>query len=160
MKKLMIVLMLAAVMLSGCEYTKDGDAGYTPQDEYVLPTSDSEEAGSVPYVIAKMIESGQVVRDYNELIADAVGAEEAYSIRTNGITVELYRFAEDSERLALIKDLNAYPILDPEGNVVTTYGCAINGNIVMMLPSDQNAKLEDITEINNKLIERFESIEW
>ena len=160
MKKLMIVLMLAAVMLSGCEYTKDGDAGYTPQDEYVLPTSDSDEAGSVPYVIAKMIEAGQVVRDYNELIAEAVGAEEAYSIRTNGITVELYRFAQDSERLALIKELNAYPLLDEKGEVVMTYRCAINGNIVMMLPSDQNAGLDDITELNDKLIKRFESVEW
>lgn len=160
MKKLMIVLMLAALMLSGCEYTKDGDAGYTPQDAYVLPTSDTEEAGSVPYVIAKIIESGQVVRDYNELWAEPVGAVEAYSIRTNGITVEIYRFAENSERLKLIQSLDAYPLLDEEGNVVETYRCAINGNVVMMLPADKNAMQEDITELNDKLIKRFESVEW
>ncbi len=158
MKKWLILLVLVLLICNGCQYTKDGDAGYEPKDEYVLPASDAEEKGSVPYVVGKLVEMGQVVRDYNELIADSIGAIEAYSIRTNGVTVEFYRFEKGHKLLEKTKELGAYPILDEEGNVLVKRRAAVNGNIVMMIPSDQNKNLDDITALNDKLTDRFLSI--
>ncbi len=159
MKKLMILLLAALLLCSGCQYTKDGDADYKPQDEYVLPASDAHEKGSVPYVVGKIVEMGQVVRDYNELLSEPIGALEAYSIRTNGVTVEFYRFEEDAPLFKKTKELGAYPILDEEGNVLSTRRAAVNGNVVMMIPADQNKLAEDITALNDKLTERFLSID-
>ncbi|MBR5782768.1 MAG: hypothetical protein IKY33_00915 [Clostridia bacterium] len=158
MKKIIALLLIALVLLGGCTYTKDGDADYVPRDEYVLPTSDTQEKGSVPYVIGKLVEMGQVVRDYNEMLAEAIGAIEAYSIRTNGITVEFYRFAEDNVLLQKTIELGAYPILNENGEVLVTRRAAVNGNIVMMMPADENKHAEDISALNDKLEERFKSI--
>lgn len=159
LKKWLIILLAVLLLFSGCEYTGDGDAGYTPQDEYVLPLLAEQEKGSVPYVVAKLVAMGQVVRDYNELKADGIGAMEAYSIRTNGITVELYRFEKGHKLLEKTKELGAYPILDEKGEVLSTKRAAVNGNVVMMLPADKNKNLEDITAMNDKLIKRFLSID-
>ncbi len=158
MKKWMILLVVVLLICSGCQYTKDGDADYEPKDEYVLPAWDAEEKGSVPYVVGKLVEKGQVIRDYNKLIADSIGAIEAYSIRTNGVTVEFYRFENGHKLLEKTKQLGAYPILDENGNVLAKRRAAVNGDIVMMIPSDQNKNAEDITALNDKLTERFLSI--
>ena len=159
MKRLCIILLAALLIFSGCQYTKDGDADYKPQGEYVLPASDAQEKGSVPYVVGKLVEMGQVVRDYNELQASAIGAKEAYSIRTNGVTVEFYRFEEGNALLEKTKELGAYPILDEGGNVLATRRAAVNGDIVMMIPADQNKNLQDVTALNDKLEKRFLSID-
>ena len=151
-------MLMAMLLCSGCKYTKDGDADYKPQDEYVLPTSGDHEKGSVPYVVGKLVEMGQVVRDYNELQADPIGAVEAYSIRTNGVTVEFYRFEQGAALFEKIKELGAYPIMDDQGNVLATRRAVINGNIVMMIPAEQNKNLEDISALNNKLVDRFLSL--
>ncbi len=156
---LSVIVLLSGCMLGGCAYDKDGDAGYVPRDEYVLPT-DREEKGSVPYVVAKLIAAGQVVRDYNELQSEAIGAIEAYSIRTNGINVEFYRFDEDSQMLAKIKELGAYPVMNEEGEVLSTLPAVINKNVVMMIPSNKNAAAMDITEMNERLIKRFKNIRF
>ena len=158
MKKLMILLLVALLLCSGCQYTKDGDADYKPKDEYVLPASDAEEKGSVPYVVGKLVEMGQVVRDYNALNGIPVGAVEAYSIRTNGVTVELYRFEQGAVLLEKTIELGAYPIMDEQGNVLSTRRAAVNGNVVMMIPAEQNKLLQDITALNDKLTKRFLSI--
>ena len=159
LKRFCIVLLVALLLCSGCQYTKDGDADYKPQGEYVLPASDAQEFGSVPYVVGKLVEMGQVVRDYNELQAASIGAKEAYSIRTNGVTVELYRFEKGAQLLEKTKELGAYPILDEEGNVLATRRAVVNGEIVMMIPAEQNKKLEDISALNDKLEKRFLSID-
>lgn len=161
MKKIILwtLLLMALLSFCGCEYDKDGDAGYRPQDEYVLPTIGTAEKGTVPYVVAKLIAAGQVVRDYNELTADAIGAEEAYSIRTNGVDVEIYRFKEDSALFQKIKQLGAYPILDEEGNVLSSNPAYINGNFVMMIPTDTNDYDKDVSDLHEKLIARFSSLE-
>lgn len=158
MKRWMILFIAVLLICSGCQYTKDGDAGYQPKDEYVLPAWDAEEKGSVPYVVGKLVAMGQVIRDYNQLIADSIGAIEAYSIRTNGVNVEFYRFEEGHKLLEKTKELGAYPILDEEGNVLVKRRAAVNGNVVMMIPSDENKNLEDITALNDKLTDRFLSI--
>ncbi len=162
MKRLFVWICLICLVCSGalvgCEYDKDGDAGYVPRDEYVLPTTGTAEVGTVPYAVAKLIEKGQVVRDYNQLKAAPIGAEEAYSIRTNGLNVELYRFAEDSKLFLKIKELGVYPIMDEEGNVLATRRAAVNGNIVLMIPADTNERAESVTEMNDRLVERFESL--
>ena len=151
-------VLVCVVTLCACEYDKDGDKGYEPRGEYVLPTSDRAEQGSVPYAVAKLIEGGQVVRDYYEMTVDAIGAEEGYCIRTNGINVEMYRFKEDNEFFKKIKELGAYPIMDQEGNVLATNRAVINGNLVMMIPTNTNATLMDITAQNDKLAKRFEEL--
>ncbi len=158
MKKWMILLMVVLLICSGCQYTKDGDADYKPKDEYVLPAPDAEEKGSVPYVVGKLVALGQVIRDYNELNADGIGALEAYSIRTNGVTVEFYRFEKGHKLLEKTKELGAYPILDEKGNVLIQRRAAVNGDIIMMIPADENKKGEDITALNDKLTKRFLSI--
>lgn len=154
----LILLMVCSMGMSGCEYDKDGDAGYVPQDDYVLPTSGNAEKGTVAYVVAKLIEAGQVVRDYNELTAAPIGAEEAYCIRTNGVNVEIYRFREDSVLFQKIKQLGAYPIMDEEGNVLSTNRAVIKENFVMMIPTNTNANAEDVTELNDRLVKRFEEL--
>lgn len=163
MKRFLVLFLISVLSVSalfcGCTYDKDGDKGYKPADEYVLPT-DREEKGSVPYVVAKIIAQGQVVRDYNQLQHESIGAIEAYSIRTNGIDVQFYRFAEDSERLAKIKELGAYPIIDEEGTVLSTLPCVVNQNVVMMIPTNTNAHAMDVTEMNERLIERFKKVSW
>lgn len=153
-----LALLILSMGLCGCEYDKDGDAGYVPQDEYVLPTSGNSQKGTVPYVVAKLIEAGQVVRDYNQLTPDAIGAEEAYSIRTNGITMELYRFADDNPLFLKIKELGAYPILDDQGEVLATNRAVINGNVVLMIPTNINVSAQDVSEMNDKLVKRFMDI--
>lgn len=160
MKRFLAALLAAFMLLSmcACEYTKDGDKGYVPYDEYTLPNRATAEQGSVPFVVAELIAKGQVVRDYNKLVTATNGAEEGYSIRTNGINVEIYRFAADSEFLKEIVKLGSYPIKDDSGKVLATRRAVVNGNIVMMIPSEQNSLGEDISELNQKLVERFEKI--
>ncbi len=162
MKKLIIWLMIILVALTclwGCEYDKDGDAGYQPQDEYVLPTTGTAEKGTVPYVVAKLIAAGQVVRDYNELVVTGIGAKEAYSIRTNGVDVEIYRFDEDSALFQKIKELGAYPLLDEQGNVLSSNPAYINGNFVMMIPTDTNDYDKDVSQLHEKLVQRFNDLQ-
>ena len=43
--------------------------------------------------------------------------------------------------------------------MLSTKRAAVNGNVVMMIPSDKNKNLEDITAMNDKLIKRFLSID-
>ena len=159
MKRFTIILLAALLLCCGCEYTKDGDADYKPQEEYVLPASDAQEKGSVPYVVGKIVEKGQVVRDYNRLQVVSDDMLEAYSIRTNGVTVEFYRFEKGAALLEKTKELGAYPILNDDGEVLATRRAAVNGEIVMMIPADQNKNLEDISALNDKLTERFLSID-
>ena len=154
----MAILLLSVMLLSSCTYTKDGDADYVPRDAYVLPTSDTEEKGSVDYVVARLVEMGQVVRDYNELKAEGIGAKEACSIRTNGVTVEFYRFDKDHVLYQKTLELGAYPVLDEQGQVLNTFRASVNGDIIMMIPADVNKHQEDITALNDKLTERFQSI--
>ncbi|MBQ6947342.1 MAG: hypothetical protein IJN42_04765 [Clostridia bacterium] len=159
MKRKLILFCAIALILSmglcGCEYDKDGDGGYVPRDEYVLPTSGNAEKGTVPYVVAKLIEAGQVVRDYNQLPSAAIQAEEAYCIRTNGVNVEIYRFAEDSPMFVKIKELNAYPIMNQEGELLGTNRAIIRDQFVMMIPTNTNSNAMDVTELNEKLVKRF-----
>lgn len=152
------LILLTVFSLCACEYTKDGDEGYVPQSEYTLPTKSTAEKDSVPYAVASLIAKGQVVRDYYELQAAPIGAEQSFAIRTNGITVEIYKFSDDSPLLAEIKKTGVYPLKNDEGTVVATRKAAINSHFVLMIPADTNAKGENITELNQKLIDRFTSL--
>ena len=150
-------LVCLCLVLCACEYTRDGDSDYKPSD-YTLPSVSTAEKDSVPYAAAKLIAAGQVVRDYYEVTADIDGIEQAYTIRTNGLNVQIYKLREDSELLAQMREMGAYPLKDEDGNVLSTRRAGINGHFVLMIPSDTNAKGEDVTELNDRLVKRFEEL--
>ena len=154
MKKIILFILCAMLALGGCAYTRDGDKDYMPRHSEALPTVNTAEAGSVEWVAAKLIAKGQMVREVYALktIADM---EQACTVRTNGMDVQIYKFPEDSALLAEIRESGAYPIKDDEGNVLATRRAAVNGVFVLMIPSDLSGNAEDMSALNDKLVDRF-----
>lgn len=152
------LILLTVFSLCACEYNGDDDEDYVPYKDYTLPTKGTAEADSVDYVVAMLIAKGQVVRDYHELQPEGIGAEQAYAIRTNGVNMEIYKFPDDSALLAEIKSSGVYPLKNDEGETVKTCKAAVNSHFVLMIPVDTNAKNKDITDLNQKLIDRFTAL--
>ncbi len=157
MKKVLAIFLCAALLLAGCAYDKDHDGGYKPRGGD-LPTTATAEKDSAAFVAAALIEAGQVARDVYELrpVGDAL---EAVYLRTNGVGVEIYKYAEDSETLAYVRKNGKYPLRDDAGTLLAEKRAATNGHFVLMIPKDENSKGEDITKLNDRLEQRFLELE-
>lgn len=157
MKKTIALLLCILLCLGGCAYTKDGDEEYVIKGE-ALPSLGTADKDSVAYVTAKLIAAGQMVRDYYETKGTVEGMEASCTVRTNGVSCEIYKMDKSSALYTQICKTGSYPLMDDEGNVLVSRRAAVNGAFVLMIPSEQNVKGEDVTALNDKLIRRFEEL--
>lgn len=153
-----ILILLFLLTGSACKYTKDGDEGYAPIGETAFPTRADSEKGTVPYIVAELIAKGQVIRDYIKLQTDYNGAIEGYRIRTCGIDVDIYRFDTESAFYREIVSLGAYPLKDEDGNLLSTVKAVVREGFVMLIPLNENGAGMDVTDLTEKLTDRFEHI--
>lgn len=124
-----------------------------------VPPSKLTEPDTALNVVSTINENGYKIESAYKTNASGIDALESYRFNSYGVSIEVFKYADDSERFQEILKDGKYIIRDDDGNVLREYDTVINGHYVMIFSSSKDYDQQDRTEDNNKVKELFLSMQ-
>lgn len=157
---IVVSLLLIVCMLTSCaktyEVLENPDFLGEMSD---VPPSKLTEQDTALNVVSQINESGYKIESAYKTDASGIDALESYRFNSYGVSIEVFKYADDSERYKEILSDGKYIIKDDEGNSLREYDTVINGHYVMIFSSSMDYDQKDRTEDNNKVKELFLSMQ-
>jgi len=155
-----ILVIISLLSVASCA-PKGVDILKQPDDyagDFYVPSSKKVKDGSLLSVISKINEKVCKVESARKTKSDDATLLESYRISCNGVSIELFHYNEDSEKLKEAREQEKYFIRSSEGEAIAEYYAVANGNYLMMFASSKDSYGNDRTESNEQIADFFKSL--
>ncbi len=163
--KRIISVLLIILSMSVC-LTSCGKKGVNilkqPKDyvgEFNVPSSKKVDNGTALSIVAKINENTFKITDAVKTNSDDTSVIESYRINCYGVSIELFHYNDNSQRLKEAKEQGKFIIRSEQGEILKEYTAIANGNFVLVFSSTKDSYGNDCTESNNKVADYFKSLE-
>lgn len=169
-KKIIIISVAVAVVVIGITaaliiFLLQGEKGVNileqPNDyvgEFYIPSSKKVEEGSALSVLTNINEELFKINSAAKTMSDDPSVLESYRIDCYGVNIELFKYTDDSQRLAEVRESGKFIVRSADGTVLKEFNAVANGHYVIMFLGSTDATGEDLSEQNQKVIDQFKSL--
>ncbi len=156
----LVIVLSIMLCFTGCK-EKGVDILKQPKDyvgEFAVPSSRKVDDGTALSVVTKINEESFKINSAVKTKSDDPTVVESYRIECYGVSIELFQYTDESERLTEAREKEKFIIRSEDGTVLKEFYAVANGNFVLMFNSTKDAQGKDCTESNKKVAELFKSL--
>ncbi len=155
-----LIVISILICFSGCK-PKGVNILEQPKDyvgEFYVPSSRKVEKGTPLSIVTKINEDAFKIKSAFKTKSDDPTVLESYRIDCYGVTIELFHYTDDAQRLKEAREQEKFIIRSEDGKVVREFYAVANQNFVIMFNTSKDATGNDCTEQNKKVAELFKSL--